>query len=49
MPTILSGRVAQLGISIAQRSDDEVEKFNCGRGLGGRKIELITRDSRGKP
>ena len=27
----------------------EVEKFNAAGGLGGRKIEIITRDSKGKP
>jgi len=49
MPTILSGRVAQLGISSRNAVMTEVEKFNAGGGLGGRKIEVITRDSKGKP
>jgi branched-chain amino acid transport system substrate-binding protein len=49
MPTILSGRVAQLGISSRNAVLTEVEKFNAAGGLGGRKIEIITRDSKGKP
>ena len=49
MPTILSGRVAQLGISSRNAVMTEVEKFNAAGGLGGRKIEIITRDSKGKP
>src|SRR4249920_339490 len=49
MPTILSGRVAQLGISSRNAIMTEVEKFNAAGGLGGRKIEIITRDSKGKP
>jgi branched-chain amino acid transport system substrate-binding protein len=49
MPTILSGRVAQLGISSRNAVLTEVDKFNATGGLGGRKIEIITRDSKGKP
>jgi branched-chain amino acid transport system substrate-binding protein len=49
VPTILSGRVAQLGISSRNALAMEIEKFNAAGGLGGRKIELITRDSKGKP
>jgi branched-chain amino acid transport system substrate-binding protein len=49
MPTILSGRVAQLGISSRNAVMTEIDKFNAAGGLGGRKIELITRDSKGKP
>jgi branched-chain amino acid transport system substrate-binding protein len=49
MPTIMSGRVAQLGISSRNSVMTEIEKFNLAGGLGGRKIELITRDSKGKP
>jgi len=49
VPTILSGRVAQLGISSRNAIMLEVEKFNAAGGLGGRKIEIITRDSKGKP
>jgi len=49
MPTILSGRVAQLGISSRNAVMMEVDKFNAAGGLGGRNIEIITRDSKGKP
>ena len=49
VPTILSGRVAQLGISSRNAIMIEVEKFNAAGGLGGRKIEIVTRDSKGKP
>ena len=49
MPTILSGRVAQLGISSRNAVMLEVDKFNAAGGLGGRKIEIVTRDSKGKP
>jgi len=49
VPTILSGRVAQLGISSRNALAMQIEKFNAAGGLGGRKIELITRDSKGKP
>lgn len=49
VPTILSGRVAQLGISSRNAIQIEVDKFNAAGGMGGRKIEIITRDSKGKP
>lgn len=49
VPTILSGRVAQLGISSRNALQIEVDKFNAAGGLNGRKLELITRDSKGKP
>ena len=49
VPTILSGRVAQLGISSRNAIMLEVDKFNAAGGLGGRKIEIIARDSKGKP
>jgi branched-chain amino acid transport system substrate-binding protein len=49
MPTILSGRVAQLGISSRDAATMEIEKFNAAGGLDGRPIELIVRDSRGAP
>ena len=48
MPTILSGRVAQLGISSRNGVMTEVEKFNAAGGLGGRKIEMVIRDSKGQ-
>jgi len=49
VPTILSGRVAQLGISSNNAINMAVEKFNATGGLGGRMIEIVTRDSKGKP
>ncbi len=49
IPTILSGRVAQLGISVTNAIKMAVNKFNEQGGLDGRKIELIIRDSRAKP
>lgn len=49
MPTILSGRVAQLGISSRDAVMMEVDKFNAEGGLDGRPIEVIVRDSRGVP
>ncbi len=49
VPTILSGRVAQLGISSRNAILMEVDKFNAAGGLNGRKIEIVTRDSKGKP
>jgi len=49
MPTILSGRVAQLGTSSRNAVMMEVEKFNAAGGLGGRPIEMVIRDSKGAP
>jgi branched-chain amino acid transport system substrate-binding protein len=49
MPTILSGRVAMLGISSRNAVALEVEKFNAAGGLGGRRIEMVVRDSKGQP
>ncbi|MGB6103127.1 MAG: ABC transporter substrate-binding protein [Pusillimonas sp.] len=49
MPTILSGRVATLGISSSNAAKIEVEKFNAAGGLNGRLIELVIRDSKGQP
>lgn len=49
VPTILSGRVAQLGISSRNAMQIEVDAFNASGGLDGRPIELVVRDSRGTP
>ncbi|MBX9909242.1 MAG: ABC transporter substrate-binding protein [Beijerinckiaceae bacterium] len=49
MPTILSGRVAQLGTSSRNAAQMEVEKVNAAGGLAGRPIELVIRDSKGQP
>jgi branched-chain amino acid transport system substrate-binding protein len=49
MPTILSGRVAQLGTSSRNAVQMEVEKVNAQGGIGGKQIEMIIRDSKGQP
>ena len=49
MPTILSGRVAQLGTSSRNAVTMEVEKVNAAGGLAGRPIEMVIRDSKGQP
>ena len=49
VPTILSGRVAQLGISVNNALKMATDNFNSSGGLDGRNIELIVRDSRAKP
>jgi branched-chain amino acid transport system substrate-binding protein len=49
MPTILSGRVAQLGTSSRNALTMEVEKVNAAGGLAGRQIEMVIRDSKGQP
>jgi len=49
MPTILSGRVAQLGMSSRNALMMEVEKINAAGGLAGRQIEMVIRDSKGQP
>lgn len=47
MPTILSGRVAQLGISSRNAVKMAVDEFNASGGLNGRKIEMVVRDTKG--
>jgi branched-chain amino acid transport system substrate-binding protein len=49
MPTILSGRVAQLGNSSRNGAVLEIEKVNAAGGLAGKQIELVVRDSKGQP
>ena len=49
MTSIFSGRVAQLGISSKNALLLQFDAFNAAGGLAGRKIELIDRDSTGKP
>src|SRR3546814_7069918 len=49
VPTLLSGRVAQLGISSRNALQIEFDKFNESGGFNGRKVELVVRDSKGKP
>jgi len=49
MVTIQSGRFAVIGSASSKGALTEIEKFNAAGGLGGRPIELIVRDSKGKP
>src|SRR5260370_24906320 len=49
MPTILSGRVAQLGTSSRNGVIIEVEKVNAAGGLAARPVETVTRNSKGQP
>ena len=49
MPTILSGRVAQLGTSSRNAVMMEVDRINGAGGLAGRQIEMVIRDSKGQP
>ena len=49
MPTILSGRVAQLGTSSRNAVMLEADKVNAAGGLAGRSIEMVIRDSKGQP
>jgi len=49
MPTILSGRVAMLGEASRNAALMGVEMFNAAGGLNGRPVELIIRDSKGRP
>lgn len=49
MVTIQSGRFAVIGSASSKGAIMQIEKFNEAGGLNGRKIELIVRDSKGKP
>ncbi len=49
MVTIGSGRGAMVGSASSKGAQLEIEKFNAAGGLKGRPIELIVRDSKGKP
>jgi branched-chain amino acid transport system substrate-binding protein len=49
MPTILSGRVAILGTSSRAAVQLAVKQFNDAGGVGGRTVELLDRDSKGRP
>ena len=48
VPTILSGRVAQLGNSSRNAMTMEIERINAQGGLAGRPIEIVLRDSKGQ-
>lgn len=49
MTSTFSGRVAQMGISARNAVDMLVEEFNTAGGLDGRPIQLVVRDSKGRP
>ena len=49
MPTILSGRVAVLGNSCRAAAQVAFKAFNDAGGAGGRMVELVDRDSQGRP
>ncbi len=49
MPTILSGRVAQVGVSTINAARLSIDAFNAAGGLDGRPVELLPRDSKAKP
>ncbi|WP_375461724.1 ABC transporter substrate-binding protein [uncultured Enterovirga sp.] len=49
MPTILSGRVAILGTSSRAAVQLAFKEINDAGGIGGRRLELIDRDSKGRP
>jgi branched-chain amino acid transport system substrate-binding protein len=49
LPTILSGRVAILGTSTRAAVQVAVQQANDAGGIAGRRIEIIDRDSKGRP
>jgi branched-chain amino acid transport system substrate-binding protein len=49
MPTILSGRVAALGLSARAAVQLAFNEVNTAGGINGRKFELVDRDSKGRP
>ena len=49
MPTILSGRVAILGTSSRAAVQLAFQQINAAGGFGGRKLERVDRDSKGRP
>lgn len=49
MPTIMSGRVAILGESALAGATMTVNRVNKAGGIDGRMLELVVRDSKGKP
>ncbi len=48
-PSIFSGRVAILGETALAGAQMQVNAINEAGGIEGRKLELVTRDSKGKP
>jgi branched-chain amino acid transport system substrate-binding protein len=49
LPTILSGRVAMLGNTTRAAARLAVQAFNEAGGVNGRTVELVDRDSQGRP
>lgn len=49
MQSILSGAIALLGTSSRNAAQMAIEQLNAAGGLGGRRIELVVRDSKGQP
>lgn len=49
MSTILSGRVAMMGDTSRTAANLAIKAFNEAGGVNGRTVELIVRDSQGKP
>ena len=49
MPTILSGRVAILGETATAGAKLAVDAVNAAGGIDGRQVELVIRDTTGKP
>ena len=49
MPTILSGRVAILGTSSRAAVQQAIRQVNAAGGINGRTLELVDRDSKGRP
>lgn len=49
IPTILSGRVAILGTSSLAAAELVVKRFNEQGGIGGKRIELVARDTKASP
>jgi len=49
LPTILSGRVAILGTSTRAAIQIAVKQFNEAGGVNGRTVEIVDRDSKGRP
>lgn len=48
VPTILSGPLAMIGTSSVAAVEMDVDLFNAAGGLGGRKIQLVVRDTKGR-
>ncbi len=48
-PSVFSGIFALLGQSSSAGARMEIDKVNAAGGINGRKLELVTRDSKGKP